>query len=67
MRHVSILIIIGVCLCREYLAPGAPCEINIDSKTMEGTVQSIKQANRYAPSSLATSIYVLGNLATSMC
>ncbi|ELT89740.1 hypothetical protein CAPTEDRAFT_201452 [Capitella teleta] len=44
---------------KEYLAPGAPCEINIDSKTMEGTLQSIKHATRYSFDAAQEHIFLL--------
>ena len=31
---------------RQYLAPGAPFEINIDSKTMEVTLEALKDPSR---------------------
>jgi len=34
-------------LDRDYLAPGAPFEINIDSKTMDITVENMKHPDMY--------------------
>ncbi len=36
-----------ILLCREFLAPGAPSEINIDGKTMEKTLLDLKTPSRF--------------------
>lgn len=45
--------------CREFLEPGAPCEINIDGKTMEKVQQGLKSPSRFAFDSAAEHIYML--------
>lgn len=44
---------------REFLAPGAPCEINIDSKTMEKTHQELKNPTRFTFDAAADHVYAL--------
>ena len=44
---------------REFLAPGAPCEINIDGKTMEKTHQEMKNPSRFTFDSAAEHVYTL--------
>lgn len=44
---------------REFLAPGAPCEINIDGKTMEAVQQGRKTPTRFAFDAAAEHIYAL--------
>ncbi|XP_065091511.1 uncharacterized protein LOC135712492 isoform X2 [Ochlerotatus camptorhynchus] len=43
----------------EFLEPGAPCEINIDGKTMEKVHQGLKNPTRFAFDSAAEHIYML--------
>ncbi|XP_059079148.1 mucin-5AC-like isoform X2 [Tigriopus californicus] len=43
----------------EFLAPGAKAEINIDSKTMEATRQSMKTPSRYVYEEAAEHVYTL--------
>ncbi|RZF42712.1 hypothetical protein LSTR_LSTR001507 [Laodelphax striatellus] len=43
----------------EFLAPGAPCEINIDSKTMERTQNEMKSPTRFTFDSAAEHVYTL--------
>ncbi|XP_062536820.1 regulator of G-protein signaling 11-like isoform X2 [Armigeres subalbatus] len=43
----------------EFLEPGAPCEINIDGKTMEKVHQGLKNPSRFAFDSAAEHIYML--------
>lgn len=51
--------IISVLYFREFLAPGAPCEINIDGKTMEKVQQELKQPSRFTFDSAAEHVYTL--------
>lgn len=44
---------------REFLEPGAPCEINIDSKTMEKVQQGLKHPSRFTFDAAAEHIYAL--------
>jgi hypothetical protein len=44
---------------REFLEPGAPCEINIDGKTMEKVQQSLKAPSRFTFDVAADHIYLL--------
>ncbi|XP_076656055.1 regulator of G-protein signaling 11 isoform X2 [Halictus rubicundus] len=44
---------------REFLAPGAPCEINIDGKTMEKVHQEMKSPSRFTFDSAAEHVYTL--------
>lgn len=44
---------------KEFLAPGAPCEINIDGKTMEKVHQEMKNPNRFTFDSAAEHVYTL--------
>ncbi|XP_026828369.1 regulator of G-protein signaling 9 isoform X3 [Ooceraea biroi] len=44
---------------REFLAPGAPCEINIDGKTMERIHQEMKNPSRFTFDSAAEHVYTL--------
>uniref|UniRef100_A0A182XY08 Uncharacterized protein n=1 Tax=Anopheles stephensi TaxID=30069 RepID=A0A182XY08_ANOST len=43
----------------EFLEPGAPCEINIDGKTMEKVQQGLKNPSRFAFDAAAEHIYML--------
>ncbi|XP_068215024.1 uncharacterized protein [Palaemon carinicauda] len=43
----------------EFLKPGAPCEINIDGKTMEQTQNQLKNPNRYTYDLAAEHVYIL--------
>lgn len=43
----------------EFLKPGAPCEINIDGKTMEKTQLLMKQPTRYTYDLASEHVYVL--------
>lgn len=44
---------------REFLKPGAPCEINIDGKTMEAVQQSLTTPSRFTFDCAAEHIYAL--------
>ncbi|XP_076243483.1 uncharacterized protein LOC143184849 isoform X2 [Calliopsis andreniformis] len=44
---------------KEFLAPGAPCEINIDGKTMEKVHQEMKTPTRFTFDSAAEHVYTL--------
>ncbi|XP_063983628.1 uncharacterized protein LOC135165834 isoform X2 [Diachasmimorpha longicaudata] len=44
---------------REFLAPGAPCEINIDGKTMEKVHQEMKNPSRFTFDAAAEHVYTL--------
>jgi len=44
---------------REFLAPGAPCEINIDGKTMERIHREMKNPSRFTFDSAAEHVYTL--------
>lgn len=46
-------------ICREFLEPGAPCEINIDGKTMEKVQQGLKSPCRFTFDAAAEHIYAL--------
>lgn len=50
---------ISVRITREFLAPGAPCEINIDGKTMEKTQQELKTPSRFTFDYAAEHVYTL--------
>lgn len=43
----------------EFLAPGAPCEINIDGKTMERVHHEMKQPSRFTFDAAAEHVYTL--------
>lgn len=43
----------------EYLAPNAKCQINIDSKTMEKTVQEMANASRFTFDAAAEHVYTV--------
>ncbi|XP_042240174.1 uncharacterized protein LOC121878193 isoform X3 [Homarus americanus] len=43
----------------EFLKPGAPCEINIDGKTMEKTQLMMKQPSRYTYDLASEHVYIL--------
>lgn len=43
----------------EFLAPGAPCEINIDGKTMERTHKEMKIPSRFTFDGAAEHVYTL--------
>ncbi|PSN41096.1 hypothetical protein C0J52_21836 [Blattella germanica] len=43
----------------EFLAPGAPCEINIDGKTMERVHQELRTPTRFTFDSAAEHVYTL--------
>lgn len=44
---------------REFLEPGAPCEINIDGKTMEKVQQGLKAPSRFTFDVAAEHVYTL--------
>lgn len=44
---------------REFLEPGAPCEINIDGKTMEKVQTGLKSPTRFTFDAAAEHIYTL--------
>lgn len=44
---------------REFLAPGAPCEINIDGKTMEKVHQEMKNPSRFTFDAAQEHVYTL--------
>ncbi|XP_074647639.1 regulator of G-protein signaling 7-like [Tubulanus polymorphus] len=44
---------------REFLAPGAPCEINIDGKTMEQTQANMANPNRYTFDAAQAHVFAL--------
>lgn len=46
-------------LSSEFLAPGAPCEVNIDGKTMERTQQELKAPSRFTFDPAAEHVYAL--------
>lgn len=46
-------------LYREFLEPGAPCEINIDGKTMEKVQQGLKNPTRFTFDAAGDHIYAL--------
>lgn len=48
-----------VSICREFLEPGAPCEINIDGKTMEKVQQGLKAPSRFTFDVAAEHVYTL--------
>lgn len=43
----------------EFLAPGAPCEVNIDGKTMERTQSELKAPSRFTFDPAAEHVYAL--------
>ncbi|XP_017852361.1 uncharacterized protein LOC108606606 isoform X2 [Drosophila busckii] len=43
----------------EFLKPGAPCEINIDGKTMESVLRGLKHPSRFTFDSASEHIYML--------
>lgn len=43
----------------EFLAPGAPCEINIDGKTMERTHKELKSPSRFTFDAASEHVYTL--------
>lgn len=43
----------------EYLASGAPCEVNLDSATMEITLESMKRPSRYTFENAQQHVYTL--------
>lgn len=43
----------------EFLEPGAPCEINIDGKTMEKVQQGLKAPSRFTFDVAADHVYLL--------
>lgn len=45
--------------CRQFLAPGATRWVNIDSKTMERTLEGIKTPHRYVMDDAQMHIYML--------
>lgn len=55
--HIHILV--NKFFCREFLEPGAPCEINIDGKTMEKVQQGLKSPCRFTFDAAAEHIYAL--------
>lgn len=44
---------------REFLKPGAPCEINIDSKTMESVLKGLQNPSRFTFDAASEHIYML--------
>lgn len=44
---------------REFLKPGAPCEINIDGKTMESVLKGLKNPSRFTFDAASDHIYML--------
>lgn len=56
-----VLFTYDICLFinREFLKPGAPCEINIDSKTMEHVQQGLSSPTRFTFDSASEHIYAL--------
>ena len=46
-------------LYSEFLAPGAPCEINIDGRTMEKVQQEMKNPSRFTFDPAAEHVYNL--------
>lgn len=46
-------------LCRHFLAPGATRWVNIDSKTMERTLEGLKTPHRYVMDDAQMHIYML--------
>lgn len=48
-----------MCISREFLEPGAPCEINIDGKTMEKVQHGLKSPTRFTFDAAADHIYTL--------
>jgi regulator of G-protein signaling len=61
VRRVSKLhnFLIEIDPCREFLAPGAPCEINIDGKTMEKVHQEMKTPSRFTFDAAQEHVYTL--------
>lgn len=47
------------CQFSEFLAPGAPCEINIDGKTMERVHQEMKSPSRFTFDCAQEHVYTL--------
>lgn len=52
---------------RQYLAPGAAQSVNIDSKTMEKTLEGMKQPTRYVFDDAQMHIYVLMKKVRAQC
>lgn len=48
-----------VCVCRTFLAPGAPRWINIDGRTMGLTVKGLEHPHRYVLDAAQTHIFML--------
>lgn len=48
-----------VSIFREFLEPGAPCEINIDGKTMEKVQHGLKNPTRFTFDAAGDHIYAL--------
>lgn len=46
-------------LCREFLKPGAPCEINIDGATADKVAEGLRLGSRYALDHAADHVYGL--------
>ncbi len=44
---------------REFLAPGAPCEINVDGRTVEMTQLALRKPNRFAFEAAQHHIFLL--------
>lgn len=61
MHHnvIKIIISFAIFFCREFLAPGAPCEINIDGKTMEKVHQEMKSPSRFTFDAAQEHVYTL--------
>lgn len=51
--------IIKIFIFREFLKPGAPCEINIDGKTMESVLRGLQNPSRFTFDSASEHIYML--------
>lgn len=47
------------CCCSEFLAAGAPCEVNIDGKTMERTQAELKAPSRFTYDYASEHVYNL--------
>lgn len=65
MRKLTNIYVSHLLLCsafnqlREFLEPGAPCEINIDGKTMEKVQQGLKSPSRFTFEVAAEHVYTL--------
>lgn len=59
MRNQCLNYLVNTFFHREFLEPGAPCEINIDGKTMEKVQQGLKSPCRFTFDAAAEHIYAL--------